>query len=98
MKLIDKLVDKLLDDQEIIDDILKNLKKGKSVRLVSKTNSCVKAENMKNKSFRADIMYCGLSTPKLLHIYKTVLPKIPLKGTFGAWWIGDVTIDPIKII
>jgi hypothetical protein len=90
-----KLINKLLDDQEIIDDVLNNLKKGKSVRLVGKTNDYVKAENMKNQSFKADVMYCGLSTVKLFHIYKTVIPQIALKGTFGAWWMGDITIFPL---
>ena len=89
-----KLINKILDDQDIIDDVLKNLIKGKSVRLISKTNDCVKAENMKNQSFKADVMYCGLSMVKLFHIYKTVTPKILLKRTFGAWWFGDVTIYP----
>lgn len=92
-----RLIDKFLDDQNIIDDVLKDLEKGKSVRLVGKTNDYVKAENMKNKSFKADVMYCGLSTIKLFHIYKTVIPQITLKGTFGAWWMGDVTIIPLII-
>lgn len=92
-----KLIDKLLDDQDIINDILNDLKKGKSVRLVGKTNDYIKAENMKNRSFKADVMYCGLSTLKLFHIYKTVIPQVALKGTFGAWWMGDVTIIPLII-
>lgn len=92
-----KLIDKLLDDQKIIDDVLDNLKKGKTVRLVSKTYEPIKAENMKNRSFKADVMYCGLSTVKLFHIYKTVIPQVALKGTFGAWWMGDVTIMPIMV-
>lgn len=91
------LIDKLLDDQDVIDDVLKDLRKGKSVRLVGKTNDYVKAENMKNRSFKADVMYCGLSTVKLFHIYKTVISKIAVKGTFGAWWFGDVTIIPLVL-
>lgn len=92
-----ELINKILDDKEIIDDVLKDLNKGKSVRLVGKTNDYVKAENMKNRSFKADVMYCGLSTVKLFHIYKTVIPQVAIKGTFGAWWMGDITIIPLII-
>lgn len=91
------LIDKLLDDQDIINDVLKDLNKGKSVRLVGKTNDYVKAENMKNRSFKADVMYCGLSTLKLFHIYKTMTLEIIVKEIFGAWWIGDVTIIPLVL-
>lgn len=96
-----KLIDKLLDDEDFVDEILAAFEKGKSVRLISKTNTPIKAENMKNQSFKADIMYCGLSRLKLWHIAQ--LAKDPKSKIFtsifginGYWYLGDITIIPFK--
>lgn len=99
-----KLIDKLFNDEKLMKEIWGYLFKGKTVRLVSKTDAPIKAENMKHHSFNADVMYCGLSTLEIGHIVskancntKVSNPDlfIVVKDIKGKWYHGDVTLIPV---